>query len=159
MGHFCPPRSGSGFRIQIRIHWPDWIRIRPLRKVFIRVYRLEIQSCWYFRPSFVYCCPTNLLSGSTLRPTTPFPVSKYSIYRQCVAGRERGVLSHVGDHIVTIFCRILTHCIWPDSEPTKLLDHPKKNYEGRGLRQINTCRNVPLQVNFFRWRHFALVSI
>jgi hypothetical protein len=27
-----------------------------------------------------------------------------------------------------------------------------------GLRQINTCRKVPLQVNFFRW-HFALVSI
>ncbi len=24
---------------------------------------------------------------------------------------------------------------------------------------INTCREVPLQVNFFRWRHFALVSI
>ncbi len=24
------------------------------------------------------------------------------------------------------------------------------------LRQINTCRKVPLQVNFFRWRHFAL---
>ncbi len=24
-----------------------------------------------------------------------------------------------------------------------------------GLRQINTCRKVPLQVNFLRWRHFA----
>ncbi len=28
VGHFCPPGSGSGFRIRIRIHWPDWIRIR-----------------------------------------------------------------------------------------------------------------------------------
>ncbi len=27
-----------------------------------------------------------------------------------------------------------------------------------GLRQVNTCRKVPLQVNFL-WRHFALVSI
>ncbi len=27
MGHFCPPGSGSGFRIRIRIHWPDLIRI------------------------------------------------------------------------------------------------------------------------------------
>ncbi len=28
MGHFCPPGSRSGFRIRIRIHWPDdWIRI------------------------------------------------------------------------------------------------------------------------------------
>jgi hypothetical protein len=24
---------------------------------------------------------------------------------------------------------------------------------------INTCQTVTLQVNFFRWRHFALVSI
>ncbi len=28
VGHFCPPGSGPGFRIRIRIHWPDWIRIR-----------------------------------------------------------------------------------------------------------------------------------
>ncbi len=30
VGHNCPPGSGSGFRIRdrIRIHWPDWIRIR-----------------------------------------------------------------------------------------------------------------------------------
>ncbi len=26
VGHFCPPGFGSRFRI--RIHWPDWIRIR-----------------------------------------------------------------------------------------------------------------------------------
>ncbi len=28
--HFCPPGSQSGFRIRIRIHWPDWIRIQSL---------------------------------------------------------------------------------------------------------------------------------
>ncbi len=28
MGIFFSPGSGSGFRIWIRIHWPDWIRIR-----------------------------------------------------------------------------------------------------------------------------------
>ncbi len=27
------------------------------------------------------------------------------------------------------------------------------------LRQINTCRKVPVKVPFFRWRHFAFVSI
>jgi hypothetical protein len=35
-------------------------------------------------------------------------------------------------------------------------------WEGYGvldLRQINTCRKVSLQVNFFRWRPFALPSI
>ncbi len=26
--YFCPPGSGSRFRIRIRIHWPDWIRIK-----------------------------------------------------------------------------------------------------------------------------------
>ncbi len=26
VGHFCPPGSGSGFRIRIRILWPDLIR-------------------------------------------------------------------------------------------------------------------------------------
>jgi hypothetical protein len=44
-----------------------------LRQGFIRVYRLEIQSCWYFQPSVVNCCTSNLLSGSTL-PLPPFPV-------------------------------------------------------------------------------------
>ncbi len=28
-----------------------------------------------------------------------------------------------------------------------------------GLRQINTCRKIPLQVNSFKWRHFALPSM
>ncbi len=27
------------------------------------------------------------------------------------------------------------------------------------LRQINTCRKVPLKVDFCRWRHFALLSM
>ncbi len=31
-------------------------------------------------------------------------------------------------------------------------------YGGLGLRQINNWRKVPLHVNFFRWRHFALPS-
>jgi hypothetical protein len=34
---------------------------------------------------------------------TPFPVSKCSIYRQCVAGRGWGMLSPVGDHILQEF--------------------------------------------------------
>ncbi len=55
----------------------------------------------------------------------------------------------------TILCRTLALCIWPDSEPIKLLDHPKqKPRRAGGLRQINTCRKVPLQVNFFRWRQW-----
>ncbi len=29
------------------------------------------QSCWYFRPSFVNYCPSNLLSGSPPPPLPP----------------------------------------------------------------------------------------
>jgi hypothetical protein len=57
-----------------------------LRQVFIRVYRLEIQSVMlvmYFRPSFVNSCPSNLSSGSPLPP--PFPVSiLYAVYKYTV---------------------------------------------------------------------------
>ncbi len=36
----------------------------------LREFKRYSQSCWYFRPSFVNCCPSssNLLSGSTLPP-------------------------------------------------------------------------------------------
>ncbi len=47
------------------------------------------QSCWYFRPSCVKCCPSLLLSGSSI-PTSPPPprVKKYIVYTriQCVRG-------------------------------------------------------------------------
>jgi hypothetical protein len=78
------------------------------------------QSCWYFRPCFVNYCPSNLLYGSPPPPLPPFPKSKYSIYRQYVAGRGWGcwVL------LEAIFCRSLTLGFWPDSEPTKLVHHP-----------------------------------
>ncbi len=52
-----------------------------LRQVFIRVYRLEINSVLLvFRRSFMNYCTSNLLSGSTL-PPPPFPVriSKYTL--------------------------------------------------------------------------------
>ncbi len=113
------------------------------------------QSCWHFRPSFVNCCPSNLLSGSTF-PPTPFPVSMFNMYLQCVAGRRWGDLSPVRDHILqetnTLYLIRL--------KPTILQDHPKQILRrGGGLREINTCRKVPLQVNFFRWRQVALVFL
>ncbi len=116
------------------------------RQVFIRVYRLELQSYWYFRPSTGAPLIFYLVQLST---PSPFPVTKYSICRWLGWGGGCWVL------LETIFCMF-----WPDSEPTKLLDHPKqKPRRGGGLRQINTCRKVPLQINLLRWQHFALVSI
>ncbi len=60
-------------------------KIDLLRDFAAGVYRLEIhQSCWYFRPSFVNCCPSPLLSGLTF-PPTPLPyVKKYTVYTYTV---------------------------------------------------------------------------
>ncbi len=41
-------------------------------------------SCWYFRPSFVICCPSNLLSGSTPPPLPVWKSILYSVYTYTV---------------------------------------------------------------------------
>ncbi len=105
------------------------------------------QSYWYFRPSFVNYWPSNLLSGSPPLPP-PSPKSKYSLYTQCLAGRGGGgVLSCVGDNIlqeinILFLARLRTYKI--------ALPPQTKTQEGRGPQQINTCRKVTLQVNFFK---------
>jgi hypothetical protein len=114
-----------------------------LRQMFID-WRYS-QSNWYFRPSF-NCCPSNLLWFNSPPPPPPFSLCQSTVYRD--SGWERaGVLSPVGDHILQEFNTLYL----PDSEPTKLLDHPKqKSWRGGCLRQINICRKVPLQANFLR---------
>jgi hypothetical protein len=108
------------------------------------------QSFWYFPPSFLNYWPSILLFGS------PPPPSLCQIQTVCGwEGVGGGVLSCVGDHIMQEFntlnlTRFRTYKI---AAPP-----PKKTYIG-GLRQINTCHKVPLQFNFFRWRHFSLFSI
>ncbi len=92
---------------------------------------VDCQSCCYFRPSFVNCCPYNLLSGST-----PPPLSCLTVQNTDSMWLGR-VTSHVGDHIL----EESNTRIWPDPEPTKLLEHPKQSpRRGGGLRQINTCQ-------------------
>ncbi len=46
------------------------------------------QSCWYFRPSFVNCCPSNLLSGWLASPPPPHPSCVEEEYIQTVSGWE-----------------------------------------------------------------------
>ncbi len=111
----CKSRHGIIRYIDTKAKWRHLIKLTckgTLRQVFIRVYRLEIQSVM-----FVFS--TQLCE---LWPPTPFPVWISILYTriQCVRGGRYGVL---------------------------------------GFRQINTCRKVLLQVNFFRWRHYALPSM
>jgi hypothetical protein len=89
-------------------------------------------SCYYFRPSFVNCYTSNLLSGSTLPPPPLFSLCGSVPSLHCIhvhrtvrwgGGGGGGGIGFSG----------------PDTE--------------------KTCRKVPLQVNFFRWRHFALPSM
>ncbi len=47
VGDFCPPGSRSGFRIRIRIHWPDWIGIQS-------------GSATLFKSSYEWCRWTSL---------------------------------------------------------------------------------------------------
>jgi len=108
----------------------------------------RLESCWYFWPSFVNYYPSNLLSSS------PPPLPKVNVqYMQTVCGWEG-----VGGCLVvleTIFCWSLTLCLWPDSEPTKLIYHPEQNQEGREPQTDKHLPLRPITSKFFRW-HFAL---
>jgi hypothetical protein len=91
------------------------------------------QSCWYFRPCFVNCCPSNLLSGST-QPPSPL---------HCVW------LGGGGGWWV-LLDRRLTLSIWPDSEPTKLLDHSQTNpRRGEGPQTDKHLPQSPCTGKFF----------
>ncbi len=59
------------------------------------------------------------------------------------------MLSCVGVHILQEF----------NTEPTKLLHHPKQNPGGGGLRQINSCCKVPLQIDFLALLSISLIFL
>ncbi len=132
--YVAPPHQGLVNYVDTKAKFRQLKKLtckETLRQVFSRVFKMEIQSVMLvFSTQLCELC--NLLSRSS---------------GGCWVLLE------------TIFCRNLTLCLWPDSEPTKLLNHSKqKPRRGGRLRQINTCGKVYLHVNFFRWRHFALVS-
>ncbi len=104
---------------------------------FIHIYWRFSQSSWYFKPLLWTSAP---LTFSVVHLPTPFPVRSTGlcIYTVCNGG---------GSDCVESIHRSYTLCIWPDSEPTKLLYHPKQQPR---RRQKNTCRQVPLQVDFFK---------
>jgi hypothetical protein len=129
-----------------------------------RVYRLEISNfCSTFRHVGIF--NPAFWSVHVLSPVAPLPplwfnppppcANKYLYnvyaYTVCKGGGGMGFCWRPYSARVA---RVL------HSEHTKLVDHPKqKPRRGGGLRQINTCSKIPLQVHFFRWRHFALPSM
>ncbi len=117
--------------------------------VFNRVYRLEIQSVMlHFRPSFANYCSSNLLSSSPTPPLPPFPKSTYT-----VCGWEgMGVLSWLESK----FCRSLSLCFWPDSEPTKLQHHPKKKSRKGGPQTDKHLPQSPFTGKFFYITTFGI---
>ncbi len=117
-------------------------------EAFIRVYRLEIAN--FYRHSVMLLLSTQFCDlYSPLLPLSPSlcfnsppPPSlckyrKYTVYTCAKGGWCWAVLE-------TIFCRILP--LWQDSEPKKLLYHPKQ--KSRKWGGLHACRKVPLQVNF-----------
>jgi hypothetical protein len=85
----------------------------------------------------------NLLTGSSPHPLPCENKYRVCIYTVCNGGGGSGCVESIH--------RSYTLCIWPDSEPTKSLYHPKQKLRRRGgLRQKNTCRQVPLQVDFLK---------
>jgi hypothetical protein len=75
----------------------------------------------------------------------------------CVRTGGGGVWGCVGDRILQEFYTLYLSIfrIYKISRPSQI----KKPRMGGGLRYINTCRKVSLQVNFLRRRHFALPSM
>jgi hypothetical protein len=74
--------------------------------------------------------PSNILSVS---PPPPLPPSQRQSTEYTVQGVGGGVLSCFGDHILQEYNTLFL-----------------TSRKGGGLRQINTCRKAPFQVNFFR---------
>ncbi len=114
------------------------------------------KSGWYFGPSFVNYCSSNLVN-------LPPPLSSQSqstLFTDSVwLGGGGGVLSCVGDHILQEF-----NTLFLTRFRTYKIARPPKQKPRRGgsLSQINTCRKVPLHRLIFLdndiWHRFLSVQ-
>ncbi len=107
------------------------------------VYRLEIQSVM-----LIFSPVTFSLVHLPPHAPPPFPVLKYSINcTDSVWLGGGGVLSCVGDHILQEFYTMYLTRLGTYKIALPPQTNPRR---GGGLGQINTCRQVPVQVNYFR---------
>ncbi len=99
-----------------------------------------IQSCWCFQPSFV----------SVLSPVAPLPFSLVQLYPPPPP--------HFPVWISTLYKEFYT--LYLTRFRIYTINHPKeKPRRGGGLRQINTGRKVPVQVNFFPWQRCCYITV
>ncbi len=151
----CLPLTGPNVhRSVLCFHW-----LINYTDIKVKCCHLEILTCkWTWRQVFIRPYRLEIQSVMLVQLLLPCQNTVYTVYTiQTVCGWGGGGCRVL---LETIFFRSWTLCIRPDSEPTKLPDHPQtKTEQGGGLGQINNCCKVPLQVIFFRWRIFALVSL
>ncbi len=78
MDHFNPPWPGPGFRIRIRIHWPDWIRTNPDPDPNPKPWKLQVTSGTVplnlgVRPRLARISATRFFFSWALPPLPPPP--------------------------------------------------------------------------------------
>ncbi len=114
--HFCPPGSGSGFRIRIRIHRPDWIRIQYGSGSRIRIHN---PVC-----NLPESRPTSLYTTNSQKTCIQYPVKLHFLFRVsyvwCEQGFGSGSLSGSGSAWIRInlscWIRIRTQIADPDPD-------------------------------------------
>ncbi len=91
---------------------------------------------------------------SDLLPPPPLPNVQYT-QTVCDCGGEG-----CWNVLWTIFCRSFTLCFWPDSEPTKLLHHPKQKWPVKTtLKVLTNEKRGGLKVVAFDRSPFKLFSL
>jgi hypothetical protein len=135
----------SDTKLVLQIHGPNTIKTPKLKG---RLHwclveftdRATVSHVGIFDPS-CELAPPQTFSLVHLPPPFPVWISTGHVFN-CTVCHSSGR----GSGCVESIFRSYTLCIWPDSEPTKLLYRPKKNLGGEGAsdRYINSCRQVPL---------------
>ncbi len=111
------------------------------------------QSGWYFRPSFVNYCPSNLSLVHLPHPSPP-SLSQITVYKDSVwlgGGEGGGSLSCVGDQILQEFNTLFMIDQIQNLQNCYLYSPQTKTQEGRGPLTNKHLPQSPLQVNFFRY--------
>ncbi len=128
------------------------LQFKWLDNTFNRVYWLEIQSCWYFRPLLWTSTPLTFSLVHLPPPPLPVWISTGKCIHAVYNGEGRGSGCVEGIYSTGVICTLYTvyltrfrtykFALPPQTEPRR----------GGGLRQINTCRQVPVCRSIFKKR-------